>query len=183
MVAENFQQKIENRIIDFINLNSGGRLTILKPDFPSKKIDLVVKKRGEYEFKKENPLAQGSIVKAKVFGSIKRKGTKEANICIISQTKTKEGGSFYKEINIEEFKNEENIYLIFVFFSLLNQDISEDICILPLSEFEKNAEKIKESIFKFESFLSCKKSDKFSKFLVNKKDVSKYFINIISPVK
>jgi hypothetical protein len=183
MTTEKFQEKIENRIIDFINLNSGGRLTILKSDNFSEKINLVVKKRGEYEFGKENPLAQGSIVKAKVFGSIKKKETKDVNICIISQIKTKEGDLFNKEINVEEFKNRENTYLIFVFFSLLSQDISENICILSLDEFKKNSEKTKENIVRFESFLSPKKNDKFSKFLVNKKDVSKYFINIISPVK
>lgn len=46
---ENIKEKIENKIIDWIALESGGRLVAEKPE---KGADLVVQKRGDYPSKK-----------------------------------------------------------------------------------------------------------------------------------
>jgi hypothetical protein len=52
---------------------------------------------------------------------------------------------------------------------------------LSLKQIKDKADLVKENIFKIESFLSKNKKDKYSEFLFDKKEISRFFINIISP--
>lgn len=180
-MSEKIQEKIENRIIDFINLNAGGRLIVLKSEENGGDMSLVIKKKGDYEPSKIETPENKNIVKARIFGVSKKKNIKEVYLCINGQTKTTDSNIFSKEINLENFDESKNIYFVFVFFNVLKQDIEENICILSLKQMKEKADLVKENIFKIESFLSKNKKDKYSEFLFNKKEVSRFFINIISP--
>jgi hypothetical protein len=48
-MADNIQEKIEDKIIDLIALGARGRLIVFKPE--NSDIDLVVEKRGDYKKK------------------------------------------------------------------------------------------------------------------------------------
>lgn len=180
-MSEKIQEKIENRIIDFINLNAGGRLIVLKSEETGGDISLVIKKKGDYEPSKTETPENKNIVKARIFGVSKKKNIKEVYLCINGQTKTTDNSIFSKEINLENFDESKNIYFVFVFFNVLKQDIEDNLCILSLEQIKDKSESVKENVFKVESFLSKNKKDKYSEFLFDKKEVSRFFINIISP--
>lgn len=181
-MSEKIQEKIENRIIDFINLNSGGRLIVLKTKEAGSDINLFVKKKGDYESPKTETPENKNVVKARIFGVSKKKNINEVYLSVNGQAKTTDNNLFIKEINLENFDESKNIYFIFIFFNVLKQDIEENICILSLKQIKEKADLVKENIFKIESFLSKNKKDKYSEFLFNKKEVSRFFLNIISPV-
>ena len=180
-MSEKIQEKIENRIIDFINLNAGGRLIVLKSKELGIDTNLVIKKKGDYEAPKTETPENKNIVKARIFGVSKKKNINEVYLSVNGQAKTTDNNLFSKEINLENFDESKNIYFIFVFFNVLKQDIEENICILSLKQIKDKADLVKENIFKIESFLSKNKKDKYSEFLFDKKEISRFFINIISP--
>ena len=181
-MSEKIQEKIENRIIDFINLNSGGRLIVLKTKEAGSDINLFVKKKGDYESPKTETPENKNVVKARIFGVSKKKNINEVYLSVNGQAKTTDNNLFSKEINLENFDESKNIYFIFVFFNVLKQDIEENICILSLKQIKDKADLVKKNIFKIESFLSKNKKDKYAEFLFDKKEVSRFFLNIISPV-
>lgn len=181
-MADNVQEKVENRIIDYVNLSAGGRLTVFRPDKKLKGASLVVKKKGEYDFKQAEGLTQNPVIKAQVFGSRQSRKTKEIWLYVNGQVKTGDKSLFKKEIDVNDFSKNKNLYLVFAFFNAIKQDIDDNLCILSLKEFKKNAESIKNDIFYFESFLSPEKKDKYSEFLVNRKDLSRFLLSIMSSV-
>ena len=178
---ENLQEEIKNKIIDWIISGAGGRLVVFKPENFSNGADLVVIKKGEYDPAGDKDLPKSVIVKTKIFGDFSQKESKEIFISVNGLLKETGSSIFKKNINIGAFKNIKNFYLAFVFFNILKQDIENFICFVPLQEFLKVAGKENNGdVFKFESFLSADKNDKYSEFLVNKKDFAQVLFDKIS---
>ena len=178
-MSESLQEKIEDKIIDYINLSASGRLIVFRPKEKIKGVSLIVKKKGEYDSLQVQPLSQNSVVKTKIFGVSKKKNTKEVWLCINGQNKTSNQTIFKKEINVDDFKENKNLYFIFSFLNVLKQDIDDYMCILSPEQFKKSADIKEGGIYSFESFLSPDKKDKYSKFLINKKDLSKFLLKTV----
>jgi len=180
---ENLQEEIENKIIDWTISGAGGRLVVFKPPDPSGGADLVVVQKGEYDPAGNKDLPKSIIVKTKIFGDSSQKESTEIFISVNGLLKESDSSIFKKDVDIEAFKKTKNFYLAFVFFNILKQDIEDFICFVPLQEFTKIAGKVNNgNVFKFESFLSADKNDKYSKFFVNKKDFAQILFNKISQV-
>jgi hypothetical protein len=180
-MPENIQEKIEDRLIDYININARGRLIIFKSEKKLKGVNLVVKKKGEYESKRAVPLEKNPIVKSQVFGARRNKSAKTVWLHVLGQNKASRDTLFKKDIDITEFADRTEICFLFIFFNVLKQDIDDYVCFISLEQFEKLAPLTKKNIYHFESFLSPERKDKYSDFLVNKKDLAKIFLSIILP--
>jgi hypothetical protein len=182
-MVESIQGKIEEKIIDWAVKGAGDRLVILKPEEGHKKADLIVEQKGDYELREYKAMGQSHTVKTQIFGSSPKKNVKKLNIFVRGEAKIAKEVTLTKEINIEELESFKNCYLLFVFFDEVRQDIGEYLCLITLEKFrEIAADKKGENILKFESFLSPEKEDKFSKFLLQKKDLSQTLFHLTSHV-
>ncbi|HCC60091.1 MAG: hypothetical protein A2402_01200 [Candidatus Staskawiczbacteria bacterium RIFOXYC1_FULL_37_43] len=178
---ENLQEEIENKIIDHITEEAGDRLVVFKPQNNSEGTDLVVAKKGLYESGEKKGKKKSIIAKIQIFGSFSKQQAKEVFISVNGQIKQSENSIFKKDIDTSKFGSKKDIYLIFVFFDVVKQDIEDFLCFMTLDNFMKIADKSgNKDILKFESFLKPEKKDKYSKFLINKKALSRDLFNIIS---
>ena len=130
-MSENIKNKIEDKVIDCINLNVLGRLIILKSEKDDFGADLFVEKKGDYSKK-------GIYIKVNNFnGSPKNE-------------------EFLKGFSKKDFKSSENFYLLFIVFDQVRQQIIDRIYFIPSLKFLSIAESAQpekeEKLFKFEEF-------------------------------
>jgi len=176
---ENIQEDVENKIIDCIVLGSNGRLIVFKPEEHKNGTDLAVKRKGEYEPEENKSIVEQKVVRAQAFGSVSKKNKEEMFVSVSGQIKTDEKSIFIKDINIGESGLDKKAYLLFVFFNLVKHDIDDYVCILQLEKFKKIATATKDrNILKFESYLSPEKKDKYTDFLINKKELAHFFLGM-----
>ena len=125
IMAENIREKIENKIIDYIVLGSGGRLLVTKPEDPGSGADLVIKRKGEYKPEKDKNSIEQIIVKVKAFASETKKSKEEIFLTVRSQK---------ENIDISKFSAVPNFYLLLVSFDIVKQDIEDNARIVKLDE-------------------------------------------------
>ena len=153
----NIEENIENRVIDLITEGSEDRLIVFKPKEDTEVIDLVVKKRGEYK---------------------KREISFQINIFIGP------GGMdrITKDISRENFAPDKSFYLMFVYFDIVKQDVN-NIWIIPSAAFLEVSESRKSEdnkpILRFETTTVPEKQDKYAKFLIDKKELGNFLLEII----
>jgi len=145
-MTDNLQEKIEDKVIDCINLNAGGRLIIFRPEGKIQSVNLVVKRKGEYKTYQPGAITQSHIVKARVFGAKKEKPKEEVFLYIRNKN---------EEVNIPKLNAGKNFYVIFVSLNAIKQDIDDDVRIV--------------------------RTDDKKEFLIHKKNLSKFFLNIVLP--
>lgn len=144
------KEDIENKVIDWINAGSSGRLTIFKPTDLAGGIDLVIKKRADYKGKEISLQIQGS-----------------ANL--------NDAGHFTVDVAKKDINFKDNSYIVFIFFDVMDQDIDNKIWLIPSSDFVSLAKSDDMGlILKFESSES-----QYAKFLLDKKDLSKVLLEKI----
>jgi len=152
------KEVIVNKIIDWITKGSGDRLIVLKGG-PASGIDIVIKKRGEY-------------------------GDKAINLQVRERQSLEPGNVFKEEIQQKGFEPSNDFYLIFVYLDIVEQEISEYVWVVPSLEFRDIAELTiggdGENILKFEAPLDESQKNKYSKFLINKRNLGKLFLEIIA---
>lgn len=157
MEKVNIEENIENRIIDLITEDSENRLIVFKPKENAEVVDLVVKQRGDYKGK-EIPL--------------------QINIFIGPSKMT----NIVKDISQEKFISNKDLYLMFVYFDRVKQEIS-NVWLIPSSVFSKIADFQKlennKTVFRFETTISTETKDKYTKFLISKKELGKFLLEII----
>jgi len=155
---ENIQDKIENSIIDCINLGVMGRLVIFKPEKNNFGADLAVERRAKYK-------------------------EKEVYFQINSFVAPAKAKNFVKDFPQENFKTDKNFYLLFVYFDEVGQKISDYIWLIPSVQFKDIAEVMKspgsESFLRFEAPLDIQQKNKYSKFIVNKKELGVTILNAL----
>jgi len=127
-MADNIQEDVENKIIDGIVLGSGGRLIVFKPEEHKNGVDLVIKRKGEYEPEKDKNAVEQIIVKVKAFGSRIKKSKEEIFLAVRSQK---------ENIDISKFNMAENFYLLFINFDIVKQDIDDSVRIVKLDGSKK----------------------------------------------
>jgi len=127
MTDQNIQEKIENKIIDYIVLGSGGRLIAFKPQKAKNGADLVIKRKGEYENEKEKK-SKSAVVKTRIFGTKSKKNTDDIFLSIYSQE---------EDVDISKSEPVKNFYLLFVQFDMVKQDIDDNVRIIKLDESKK----------------------------------------------
>lgn len=148
-MTDNIQEKIEDKIIDWIALDSDGRLVAFKPS--GKKTFLAVQKKGGY-------------------------GGKEIVFKIESFILPQEKKEFKKDIVIsEDVKPSKDLFFLFIIFEEVSQNVDENVWIISSSDFFNLAEKIKskdgKDMLRFDSekFINYKKNRKdFNLFLIQK---------------
>ncbi|TSC95116.1 MAG: hypothetical protein CEN87_128 [Parcubacteria group bacterium Licking1014_1] len=152
--VSNTEEDIENRIIDWITLGSGGRVVVFKPEKVLKGADLIAKKRSGYEEKE---------ISFKINSCIGPAGSND----------------FIKTLLQNDFKPNKEFYLLFVYFDEIRQEISDHIWVVPSLEFKDIADSTVlggKKALRFEASLDIKKKNKFSKFLLDKKDFVRFLI-------
>jgi len=112
-MADNIKEKIEDKVIDLIVSGALSRLVVFKPENLTK--DLIVEKRGDY---KKRVIA------------LDIRGVESFDKGIIEKE--------ISQLEIENnFKAEENFYLVFVHFDAVKQEISDNFLIIPSVDLQK----------------------------------------------
>jgi hypothetical protein len=154
-MAENIQEKIEDKVIDCINSGVAGRLIIFKPEERDFGADLAVERRGKY---KDN----------KMYFQIN------------SFTRHTGSDNFVKDFLQKDFKTNGNFYLVFVYFDDVRQKISDHVWLVPSLQFRNIADILKsdenENVFRFQAPLDVKNKNKYSKFVVETKQLGKIIL-------
>lgn len=163
-MTENIQEKIKEKVIDCINSGTGGRLIIFKPEGSAYEPDLVVERRGKYE-------------EEKIYFKINS---------ISGHVKD---NNFVKDFLQEGFMPDKNFYLLFVYFDEIKQKVSDYVWLVPSSQFRDVAEVIKspegENLLRFEAPIDVQNfpaqagKNKYSKFIVNTKELGELILNAI----
>jgi hypothetical protein len=145
-MPENIQEEIEDKIIDWIAMGTGGRLIAFKPDNAA---DLAVQRKGDYPPGKELFLVLDTFIKP-------------SDIDI-----------FKTNIPQSRLAAPKNFYLLFVIFDEIKQKIEQKFWFLPASNFIKIAEKIKlkdgSEALRFDASL-------FSEYLTDKNNFNNFLI-------
>ncbi|MCX6720821.1 MAG: DUF5680 domain-containing protein [Candidatus Staskawiczbacteria bacterium] len=157
-MVENIQEEIEDKIIDVIALSTGGRLVVFKPEKKGLEDYLAVERRGEYK-------------------------EKEMYFLIGSTFKPMKKGIFVKDFLQESFKAEKNFYLLFVYFDEVLQKINDYIWLVPSLQFRDIAEVVEsqegKKLLRFQAPLDIKKKDKYSKYIVETKELGKLMMSAL----
>lgn len=160
--TNNIAEEIENKIIDQITLGSGSRLIAFKPEKNLMGADLAVERRGGYKEKG---------IFFKILGFV---GPAETD-------------DFVKDFLQDDFKTDKNFYLLFVYFDEVKQKINNYIWLIPSLQFRDIAESVKSpegKIFlRFQAPLDIKSKNKYSKFLINIKELGKLVLSAIESGK
>jgi len=157
-MADNIQEEIENKVIDDINSGVAGRLIILKPEKSIFGADLAVERRGKYK-------------------------EKEIYFQINSFVAPAEAKNFVKDFSQESFKTDKNFYLLFIYFDEVIQKISDYAWLIPSLQFVDIADVIespeRKKILRFETPLDIKQKNKYSKFIINTKELGKTILSAL----
>lgn len=152
------KEDIENKIIDWIIKDVSDRLTVTKPE-EAGAIDLLIKKKAEYAEKPKEKIKDNIFKKIQIFGFSKKPGTKEIKISVNGQIRSAKDDALKKDIDIAKLQDAKNVYLLFVFYDAVKQDIEDSIYLLPIEKFKKDAD--------------------FSEFLINKNDLGQTLLGLI----
>jgi hypothetical protein len=153
---QNIQEKVENKIIDNIELGASGRLVIIKPEEKGFEDYLTIAPKSKYK-------------------------EKSINFRIIPLVIPSESLKFVKDFLKESFFANERTYLVFSYFNKPQQKVENYVWLVPTLEFLDIAENIKnedgKDILRFESIFDLEKKDKYSGFLVKTKNLGKLIID------
>ncbi len=154
----NIQKEIEDKIIDYINSTTGGRLITFKPENNIFGADLAVERKGNYK---------GNEMYFKVSG-------------LVGHPKD---GNFIKDFVKGDFRPDINFYLLFVSFNEITQRMSENIWVVPSLYFRDSAEVVESAegvnLLRFRALLDIKNKDKYSKFVVKISELGKLILNAL----
>ncbi|MBU4274567.1 hypothetical protein KKE19_02010 [Patescibacteria group bacterium] len=152
------KEKIENTVVDWIASVAAGQLTVTKPVEPAE-ADLWVEKRGEY------------YDEVKIYLQIRN--------C----DKDPEKRVYRTEIIQGDIEPNDNFYLVFLYFDIVVQDISEYVWLVPVNDFFEIADsssiKNNKRVFKFEVPLDTETESKYTKYLIHKKELARVLEKII----
>jgi len=161
-MTDNIKEAIEDKIIDSINAGIAGRLVIFKPEKKGQEDYLAIERRGEYKEEKIYLQVNSLIIPAKSI-------------------------SFIKDFSLENFKADKNLYLVFAYFNEITQKLEEYVWVIPSLQFRDIAEVISQSdekkVLRFESSSDFKNKNKYSKFLINIKDLGDVILSALREKK
>jgi hypothetical protein len=150
-IENKIEEEVKDKVIDSAIFGMGGRLLVLKPEKDPYGADLVVEKKGDYK--------GGGKLRIKVSSVIGPLAAKK----------------IAKDFYDNEVNASKDFYLMFVYFDRVSQKISEHAWLIPTIQFKEIALVAKASdgrkILKFEASLDAEREDKFSKFIINIKDL------------
>lgn len=141
-------------------MGSDGRLTVYKSSSDIEGVDLIVKKRGEYN---------AIYIQVKSRFSLHGKST------------------FIQDIRLRNFNAHKIFYLIFAYFDPIKQELNDYIWLVPSLKFKKLARlsKIKGYPMKlrFQASIDPLNENKYNKFLINKTDLAKALLKLTRELK
>ncbi len=159
---ENIKEAIEDKVIDCINTNVEGRLIVFKPQKKGQEDYLAIERRGQYK-------------EGKIYFQV--------NSLVIPAKST----VFVKDFFQESFKADKNFYLLFAYFDEVRQKIDDYVWLVPSSQFIDIADVVKPSdgknLLRFESSSDFKNKNKYSKFLINIKDLGDIILSSLKEKK
>jgi len=145
-MTDKIQEQIEDKVIDCINTGAAGRLVIVKPDKNSPGVDLVVQRRGKYK-------------------------EREFYLKINTLVGPTQNIKFIVDFLEKSFRENENFYLLFVYFNEVSQKIADHIWLIPSSFFRDAAQVVMspegERLLRFEGDLDFRNQNAYSRFLIN----------------
>ncbi len=149
---------VEDKIVEWIAKEAGGQITVFKPKSVIKGVDLIVKKRGVYP-------------------------EKGLHLQVKGRRSLDDNRMFIKDIQEKDFTPEGNLYLIFAYFDIVEQKLDDDIWLVPSLEIRDLAEHVTieggPQVLRFEAPVGFQKRNKYTKFLINKKDLAKVLLRIV----
>lgn len=149
------KEKIKNKIIEWITTSADSPLIVAKPAVESNSTaDLVVEARSEYE------------INYRISLKIQNCQKKPLEKFLTSS------------VDENEIALKSDFYFLFIFFDIISQDIFEYIWLIPAEKFFEIADK-KRNIATFETPLDINGQNKYSRYLINKKDLGKILTKII----
>ena len=178
----NIEENIKNRIIDLITKGSEDRLIAFKPKEDTGSVGLIVKKRGEYKSQVIIKKAKTSFKVGQAFSASPKTKSKELSFQVnifIGPSKT---DTIIKDILQDNFIPSKDLYLMFIYFNEVKQDVS-NIWVIPSFMFSEIAEfqKLRDNkaILRFEATIGTEKKDKYTRFLIDKKELGNFLLEII----
>lgn len=151
---------VENRIAESIILGSRGQLTVYEPNSDIDGVDLITKKRGEYN---------AVYLQVKSRFSLHGKST------------------FIQDVQEKSFNPHKAFYLIFAYFNSAKQELNDYIWLVPSLKFKQLSVRIKARGYKpklrFQASINPLSENKYKKFLINKVNLSKELVTITNKLK
>ncbi|MBI3631505.1 MAG: hypothetical protein HY219_01390 [Candidatus Staskawiczbacteria bacterium] len=182
MKGINIEENIENRIIDLITKGSEDRLIAFKPRENTGSVDLVVKKRGEYKPQEIIKKTKTSFKVGGVFSAPPKTKSEELSFQINVFVGPGKTDIISKDISQDNFISNKGFYSMFIYFDEVKQDVG-NIWIVPSFMFLEIAEPQKlennKTILRFETTVNPEKQDKYSRFLIDKKELGNFLLQII----
>lgn len=144
MIGKNEQEIIEDKIIDLIAEQTKARFITTKSAEQTPGIDLIVKKRAEYEVSERENSVKYKISSRNTLSSVKTHKAKEIYLKIIAQSANED--NLEENIPEENLRAQKDLYLLFVSFDEIKQEIGENLWLAPaldLAKIKKNNSKYK----------------------------------------
>lgn len=158
MPVANIEEKIEAKVTDWISTSTNGQLIVTKPEKSNSVVDLVIQKRGDYSDK------ETAYLKVKPCNRAGKEG-------------------FYTSTIVDgEIIANESLFVLFVYFDIVTQDILEYAWLLPSAKFFEMAEQSTvegQRIFKFEVSADVKDINNYSRFLITRHNLGKTLTDIV----
>ena len=190
MKGINIEENIKNRIIDLITKESENRLIAFKPKEYTGFVDLIVKKRGEYKSpaiikngtNSSQAIAKNSFKVGKSFAVSPKTKSEELSFQVNVFVGPGKTNIISKDILRDNFISNKGLYLMFIYFDEVKQNIS-GIWIVPSSIFSEIAKPQKlennKTALRFETTVNSEEQDKYSRFLIDKKELGNFLLQII----
>ena len=146
---------VENRVAESIILGSNGRLTVYKPNSDIDGVDLIIKKRRAYKA---------------IYIQVKSRYTLHAD------------SIFIQDIQRKSFSPHKDFYLIFAYFDQSRQELNDYIWFVPSMKFKNLARELSpkgyQAKLRFQAPIDPLRTNKYSKFLINKTDLAKTLMKL-----
>ncbi len=158
----NIREKIIATVIDWISVSTGGQLIVTKPEKSNSVVSLIIQKRGDYS-------------------------DKEIAYLTIKQCRRGEREGFFTSVVTEgEIISDEGLYILFVHFDMVVQDIFEYAWLVPSAKFIEVAEQATvdgQNVFIFEAPVDVRGINIYSKFVVTKHNLGEILTDIVEKGK
>lgn len=140
---------VENRVAESIIMGSDGQLTAYKPNSDIDGIDLIIKKRGEYNA---------------IFIQVK------------SRYNLHNKTIFIQDIQSKNFAPHKNFYIIFAYFDPIKQELNDFIWFVPSLKFKNIARPLNPkgygSKLRFQASINPLAENRYKRFLINKTELA-----------
>jgi len=160
--TKKIESEIEDKLIDWITMDMGGRLIVVKPQQNQYDASLLVEKRADYD-----------------------KGGLSLRVC--SEIGPGKENKIIKDFEADEFLADKKFYLVFVYFDRVKQKIADYVWLVPSVDFKDLGDLVQsdqgKKVLRFEAPLNIEEKNRYSSFLVHTKKLGSTVFDILNSGK